>query len=320
MLSGALIDTATFGAKSFTVTAIDVAGNGTTTTVGYSVPFASAGVLSPLSPTKISVVDGGSAPVKFQIFDSGGKPLSTLTPVLHLAKLMTGDLWGPDFDPTSTSAPKDGTVFRYDTQAKQYIYNLSTKVLVSGIYRLRIAVGGGAELYAQIQVSPPSNRPPGIAAANASVSVGEGQTATNAGTWSDPDDDPVSLSASVGCVTKKADGTWAWSWKTSDGPADSRKVTIAEKDGKGGLTTASFDLIVLNVAPTVALNSACAGSVTPGSQTTWSGTFSDPGALDTHSAVWTWGDGTSSPPRSARARAPARSPARAATPPPAPTP
>jgi hypothetical protein len=150
--SGALIDTASFGAKSFTVTASDVAGNSATTTVAYAVPFASAGLLSPLSPTKISLVSGGSASVKFQIFDTGGKSVSTLTPVLHLAKLMTGGVWGPEFDPTSTSAPKNGTVFRYDTQAKQYIYSLNTKALASGTYRLRIAVAGGGELYAQIQV------------------------------------------------------------------------------------------------------------------------------------------------------------------------
>ena len=69
---GALIDTASFGAKSVTVTATDVAGNSATTMVAYSVPFASAGVLPPLSPDKTSVVDGGSVAVKFQVFDTGG--------------------------------------------------------------------------------------------------------------------------------------------------------------------------------------------------------------------------------------------------------
>jgi hypothetical protein len=149
--SGALIDTASFGAKSFNVTATDVAGNSATTTVAYSVPFASAGVLSPLSPNKISLVSG-SAAVKFQVLDSLGKPVSTLTPVLHLAKLMAGGVWGTEFDPTSTSAPKDGTAFRYDAGAKQYVYNLDAKTLASGTYRLRIAVAGGGELFAQITV------------------------------------------------------------------------------------------------------------------------------------------------------------------------
>ena len=69
--------------------------------------------------------------------------------MLHLAKLTDG-VWGSEFDPTSTSAPKNGTVFRYDATAKQYVYNLNTKVLAAGTYRLRIDLGHGGELFAQI--------------------------------------------------------------------------------------------------------------------------------------------------------------------------
>ena len=117
----------------------------------YSVPFASAGVLPPLSPTKTSVVSGGSVPVTCRIFDAAGRSTGTLTPVLHLAKL-TGGVRGAEFDPTSTSAPKNGTVFRYDAAAQQYVYNLNTKALASGTYRLRIDLGHGGELFAQVQV------------------------------------------------------------------------------------------------------------------------------------------------------------------------
>ena len=150
--SGSAIDTASFGAKSFTVTATDVAGNTATTTAGYSVPFVSAGVLSPLSPSKVKVVAGNSVPVKFQVMDSRGRSVSTLTPRLYLAKQMAGGVWGHEFAPTSTSAPKSGTTFRYDAGAKQYIYNLSTKALSAGTYRLRIAIAGGGEIFARIQV------------------------------------------------------------------------------------------------------------------------------------------------------------------------
>ena len=47
---------------------------------------------------------------------------------------------------------------------------------------------------------------------NASVTVQQGQTATNSGTVSDPDSDPVTLSASVGAVVNNGDGTWSWSF------------------------------------------------------------------------------------------------------------
>ncbi|MFO0868697.1 MAG: hypothetical protein U0935_07070 [Pirellulales bacterium] len=55
------------------------------------------------------------------------------------------------------------------------------------------------------------------------VTVLEGQTATASGTWSDPGLDNVTLSASVGSVTRHADGTWTWSYATTDGPEDTRK-------------------------------------------------------------------------------------------------
>jgi hypothetical protein len=150
--SGDLIDTASFGVKSFTVTAADVAGNTASMTVHYSVPFASAGVLPPLSATKVTVVTGGSAAVKFQVFDAEGRSVRTLTPMLHLAKLLPGGAWGSEFAPTSTSAPKSGTVLRYDATSQQYIYNLNIAVLAQGTYRLRIAVGNGGEILARIQV------------------------------------------------------------------------------------------------------------------------------------------------------------------------
>ena len=149
--SGDPIDTAGFGARSFTVSATDVAGNTATTTVGYSVPFASAGVLAPLSSSRRVAVNGGSVPVKFQVMNSAGKSVSTLAPVLYLARRAAG-VWGQEFAPTSTSAPKSGTTFRYDAGARQYVYNLNTKVLPAGTYRLRIAVGGGGEIFARIQV------------------------------------------------------------------------------------------------------------------------------------------------------------------------
>ena len=129
----------------------DLAGNSASLTVRYSVPFASAGVLPPLSPTKTSLVSGGSVPVTFQLLDAAGQFVGDLTQVLHLAKLTDG-VWGTEFDPTSTSMPKNGTAFRYDAKAKQYVYNLNTKVLAAGTYRLRIDLGHGGEMFAQIQV------------------------------------------------------------------------------------------------------------------------------------------------------------------------
>jgi PKD repeat protein len=88
-------------------------------------------------------------------------------------------------------------------------------------------------------------------AALGDTEVDEGETATNSGTWSDPDfGDTVTLNASVGSVTQNGDGTWDWALVTTDGPDDSQSVTITATDNHGLTDTATFDVIVNNVAPT----------------------------------------------------------------------
>ena len=93
------------------------------------------------------------------------------------------------------------------------------------------------------------------------VTVDEGQTATNTGTWGDPDGaSGVLLSASVGSVIQYADGTWHWSMDTSDGPTESQTVTITATDPQGATTSRSFALVVNNVAPTATFGSNGSGS------------------------------------------------------------
>lgn len=111
---------------------------------------------------------------------------------------------------------------------------------------------------------PPENNPPSVAATNPSSTANEGQTASNDGTFSDADGNAtVTLSASVGSVTKNLNGTWSWSFNTSDGPDQSQTVTITADDGTETATT-TFSLTVNNVAPTVNLQSGSFSSVQEG--------------------------------------------------------
>jgi len=129
-----------------------------------------------------------------------------------------------------------------------------------------------------------SNAAPSVAANNASVSVNEGQTATNSGTYSDANSgDNVTISASVGSVTKTGtnNGTWSWSFATTDGPDESQTVTITADDGHGGIQT-TFSLVVNNVAPTVTLSGP--SSANEGDTKSYSFIVSDPGD-DTFSVV-----------------------------------
>lgn len=99
-----------------------------------------------------------------------------------------------------------------------------------------------------------TNNSPTVNANNASRTAPEGQTAANAGTYSDPDGNgTVTLSASVGSVTKDAsgDGTWSWSFNTNDGPDQSQTVTITATDSAGATATTNFSLTVNNLSPVI---------------------------------------------------------------------
>jgi uncharacterized delta-60 repeat protein len=153
------------------------------------------------------------------------------------------------------------------------------------------------------------NVAPMVAADNAAVTVDEGDTATNSGTYADPGVDVVSLVASVGIVIDNGDGTWSWSYGTADGPDDSVLVTITATDSDGESSSTSFQLTVDNVAPSVAADGA-AVSVDEGSAASNTGTYADPGAdtvtltasagiiIDNGDGTWSWSAGSTDGPAS----------------------
>lgn len=128
----------------------------------------------------------------------------------------------------------------------------------------------------------PANTAPTVSATQASVTVSEGATAANTGTFGDADNDPVTLSASVGTITPGS-GTWSWSYGTVDGPTQSQTVTVTANDGAGGITTTTFALVVNNVSPSV--NAGANGTLVSNQVLNFSGSFSDPGTND---APWSW--------------------------------
>ena len=146
-------------------------------------------------------------------------------------------------------------------------------------------------------------------AANATETVDEGQTADNTGTYFDPGDDPITLSASAGSVVDNLDGTWSWSFATTDGPDDTQIVTIYgdDGDGAGPVAIASFDLIVNNVNPTGTAANATE-TVDEGQTADNTGTYFDPGddpitlsasagsVVDNLDGTWSWSFATTDGP------------------------
>jgi hypothetical protein len=130
--------------------------------------------------------------------------------------------------------------------------------------------------------------PPDVAVDQPAVAVAEGGLAANSGTFVDPEDHPVTVSASIGTVTQDSggSGTWHWSHEPADGPADTQTVTITASDGSSTMTT--FELTVTNLAPTI---EATGRTVRRNSGPYDAATFSDPGTGDGHTATVDWGTG-----------------------------
>ncbi len=117
------------------------------------------------------------------------------------------------------------------------------------------------------------NRDPVLNLDQSSVQGFEGTTLVNTGTWSDPDDDSVVISASIGAVTRRNDGTWEWNLAVgNDTPETVVDLTIT--DELGAATTASFTYLVSNRAPVLSVANAAVSGPVLGTLTN-SGTWSD---------------------------------------------
>ncbi len=242
---------------------------------------------------------GGTASAQFQLVVANVAPSVSAGPARTIVAGETYTGAGSFADPGADS-PWTATVDYGDgagpvslTVAADKAFALSHVYASTGGYTITVKVtdkdGAAGTATASVTVNPPPNRPPALTVIGPLVSVNEGQTATNSGTWNDPDGDVVTLSASVGTVVKNAAGTWSWSYATRDGTAESQTVTLTADDGRGGISTASFALAVLNVAPSVTVPAS--SSVPEGSPFSASGSFSDPGA-DTWTATVDYGDGS----------------------------
>jgi len=93
-----------------------------------------------------------------------------------------------------------------------------------------------------------TNASPAVAATSVAVTGNVLQTLGNTGTWSDVAADTVTLSASLGTVTKNSDGTWSWSLTPSSKLTD-QTVTITASDEDGGTSTTTFTVTAKVAVP-----------------------------------------------------------------------
>jgi hypothetical protein len=122
------------GLTTVNCTARDAAGNQAAASFVALVRFKWSGLLPPIKN------DGSSSfklkdvvPVKFQLATGIKNAVAHLT----LAKL-TGGVPGPEQNAVPATSWNTGNLFRFDTSCNQYIFNMATKTLSKGKWRLRV--------------------------------------------------------------------------------------------------------------------------------------------------------------------------------------
>jgi hypothetical protein len=149
--SGAAIDTSTFGEKTLTVVATDAAGNVATKMVTYRVIYGHGDEFrAPINADGSSCFKlGSTVPVKFQLTDAVGNPVPTAVTNIDV-RFLDGSPDGTDIEVLSTASPTTGTLFRYADG--QYIFNLGTKNLKVGDYRITALLDDGSSIVERISL------------------------------------------------------------------------------------------------------------------------------------------------------------------------
>lgn len=139
--SGSPVDTSSFGAKSFTVTATDNVGNTSTQTVTYNVTYNVCLAYNP----KAVYQAGSTIPIKPSVCDPNGNNLSS--PAIALRAVGVGLVSTAVFGDVDSSggANPDGD---FRLVGGFYVFNMSTKGLGTGSYYLYFTAGSDPTLHA----------------------------------------------------------------------------------------------------------------------------------------------------------------------------
>ena len=145
------IDTSTVGAKTTTKTATDHVGHTVTQSCTTQVQHMYGGVQQPVNPDGSSIFKlGSTVPVKFRLTDAGSNPVSGAIATIDMAKI-DNHVDGSFVEAVSTAAATTGNLFR-DAGDGQYTFNLSTKSLSTGDWRVKITLDDGTEYTVRISL------------------------------------------------------------------------------------------------------------------------------------------------------------------------
>jgi hypothetical protein len=146
------------GRFNYTASATDLAGNTATLTGYYTVIYKWDGFLQPINDTAhqtgltTSVFKGGSSvPVKFQLKKADGTVVQAASLPQWLTPVKGSVMTAPVDESVYSDPATNGTTYRWDSTAQQYIYNWSTKNLAVGYYyRIGVTLDDGQTYYVNI--------------------------------------------------------------------------------------------------------------------------------------------------------------------------
>ena len=147
--NGGLLNTASIGAKTFTVSSTDNAGNSASpTTVNYTVNF---GLVILFDQTRAHK-SGSTVPIKIRLVDANGANVSSAATVVRAVNVIQiGSQASTILEDAGNSNPDFD--FRYDQSLGGYIFNLKTTGYGTGTYRLNFIAGNSPTIYSvQFQV------------------------------------------------------------------------------------------------------------------------------------------------------------------------
>ncbi len=87
---------------------------------------------------------GSTVPVKFQLRRMDGALPTDVAARLTVQRYSDGSPLGEPIDASPTGGPDTGNLFRYDPQADQYVFNLSTATMSVGTWKLIVTLDDGS--------------------------------------------------------------------------------------------------------------------------------------------------------------------------------
>jgi hypothetical protein len=256
------------GTTRVTFTAVDASKNTSFATTDVTVVLQNRAPVA--SPQSVITNEDTSVTITLQAADADGDPLTF----------------------TISSNPSHGTL---SGNGAMRIYTPNTDYNGQDSFTFTASDGrlSSASATVDINVTPINDVPVMLLGGNASIN--EGSTFTRTGSFSDPDADSWTASVDYGdgsAVESLALNSKTFTLSHVYRDNNTYNVTVTVNDNAGGIASGSLNVVVGNVAPAVSVLTLSASAIVENDSILLTGTFRDPGALDSHNVTINWGDGS----------------------------